>query len=128
MKPSKYSLEFIDETMKMVHDAVDGKSDRPLDLRIERIFNRSEVHDDHLDRFPDSVRPYTSSLDACRHLMREVCPQGYWTTTAEESKGQYGASVVDGSFRAGSSWAPSLELAILAVVLQRAYVLKKDGK
>ncbi len=36
---------------------------RELDLSIERFFNTSSVHDNHLDHYPDSAKKYTSSLD-----------------------------------------------------------------
>ena len=130
---SKYPVGFIDTTLRMVHDAVDGRPNRELDLRIERIFNLSEVHDDHLDRFPDSALRYTSSLDDCRHLMTTVCPKGKWTLTTGDD-GRHGAQVVDDGLKRptnqfGSPMGlPSLELAILHVLLTKAFILKRDEK
>lgn len=118
MKPSNCSIEYIEETLRLVNTSDSALPDRKLDLRIERIFNDSQIHDDHLDRSPESALCYTSSLDACRKLMTKVHPNGLWALSLEE--GKYGAAVIDGSFRAGSNLgSPSLEMAILSVVLQR---------
>lgn len=51
---------------------------RDLDLAIERLTNISSVHDDHLDRFPDAAKPYTTSLDAIVGLIGEKLPGWTW--------------------------------------------------
>ena len=133
MKPSKYPLGFIDTALKEVHHDVEGRPNRDLDLRIERIFNQSEIHDDHLDRFPESASRYTSSLDACRKLMKEVCPKGKWSLTTGDD-GRHGASVIDDDLKRpinviGSPMGiPSLEYAILYVLLTKALIVKRDSK
>ena len=133
MKPSKFNLEYIDAALNEVHYAVEGSANRGLDLRIERIFNQSEIHDDHLDRFPESASRYTSSLDACRKLMKEVCPRGKWSLTTGDD-GRHGASVVDDGLKRpvniiGSPMGiPSLEYAILYVLLTKAAIVKRDLK
>lgn len=128
MKPSKYPLEYIDETIKLLHRAGDGKPDRELDLRIERVFNQSEIHDDHLDRFPASASQLTLSLDECRALMRRVYPEGRWVFGTDDGIGRYSASVVDPSIRGFYTGAPSLEVAILYVLLLKLYQVTKDAK
>ncbi len=133
MKPSKCHLGYIDTALKEVHHAVEGRPNRDLDLRIERIFNQSEIHDDHLDRFPESASHYTSSLDACRKLMLEVCPKGKWSFTTGDD-GRHSASVVDDDLNRpinviGSPMGiPSLEYAILYVLLTKAFIVKRDSK
>lgn len=132
MKISTFPLDYIDATRNMVHYAKESRPDRDLDLRIERIFNLSGIHDDHLDRHPESARNYTSSLDDCRHLMARVCPKGKWNLQMGDD-GRYSASVVDDGLEQpnilGSPMnIPSLELAILYVLLIKAHILKRDEK
>lgn len=45
---------------------------RQVDLRIDQITTKSSIHSDHLDRFPDSAKPYTSSMDAALSLAEQV--------------------------------------------------------
>jgi len=47
---------------------------RAVELEIERLFNQSSVHDDHLDRHPDAAKSYLSSLDAVMALVDEFLP------------------------------------------------------
>src|SRR6185437_2620592 len=44
---------------------------RDLDLLIERLTTTSSIHSDHLDRWPEHAKHFTSSLDAALTLMPE---------------------------------------------------------
>lgn len=113
-----YPKEFIDETLKRVHLATDSSADRDLDLRIERIFNASVIHDDHLDRYPSSAEKYTTSLDACRSAIRKVAPDGRWTLGIAD--GNHTATLIIGDRVITTPGRPSMELAIIYALLIRA--------
>ena len=57
-------------------EALDGPC-REVDLAIERAVNTSAIHDDHLDRFPETAKRYTASLDAAMTLVPDGCGRSY---------------------------------------------------
>jgi hypothetical protein len=56
---------------------------RELDLLIDRLTTKSEIHSDHLDRWPEHAKHFTSSLDAALTLV----PEGWdWNAGSEKAE------------------------------------------
>lgn len=93
---------------------------RKIDLAIERFLNTSSIHDDHLDRYPESAKQYTSSFD----LVRALLPDGVYVLAATgPNRAQITLSVNGGLGDDKASWvadaqAPTLELAMCLAFIE----------
>lgn len=93
---------------------------REVDLAIERFLNTSSVHDDHLDRYPESAKQYTSSFD----LVRALLPDSVYVLAATgPNRAQITLSVNGGLGDDNASWvadaqAPTLELAMCLAFIE----------